>query len=312
MEDQAPGAVDPLDAAASLIANSADESGDIEDDDEEQVEASETEAEDSEDATDKESATEAPREVLFAGQKFTLPEGLPPEVIAQVEEVGKNLQGDYTRKTQELVSREKQAAEIVQRNLNEGRQQVQQAIYQAHAVIQAVGGLMDPTQLAQLASEDPTAYVQHQARQQQLQAYLGNLQQQAQMVEQQAQAVAAQRAEIAKQESWQRLNAEGIDTAGLQKLWNEAKQSYSFLNDERLSQVIDAESWLVLRDAIAYRQLKAKAPTVTKAAKEAPKLPEAKQPMPKEVRAKLDARKAVTRRGGASMRDLAAFIATNN
>ena len=132
------------------------------------------------------------------------------------------------------------------------------------------------------------------------------------MVEQQAQAIAAQREEIAKQVSWQRLNAEGIDTAGLQKLWSEAKESYSFLNDERLSQVIDAESWLVLRDAIAYRQLKAKAPTVTKAAKEAPKLPEAKQPMPKEVRAKLDARKAVTRRGGASMRDLAAFIATNN
>ena len=201
MEDQAQGAVDPLDAAASLIANSIDESDDIEDDDEEQVEASETEAEESEDATEEESATEAPREVLFAGQKFTLPEGLPPEVIAQVEEVGKNLQGDYTRKTQELVSREKQAAEIVQRNLNEGRQQVQQAIQQAHAVIQAVGGLMDPAQLAQLAAEDPTAYVQHQARQQQLQAYLGNLQQQAQMVEQQAQAVAAQRAEIAKQES---------------------------------------------------------------------------------------------------------------
>jgi len=311
MEDQAQGAVDPLDAAASLIANSVDESDDIEDDDEEQVEASETEAEESEDATEEESATEAPREVLFAGQKFTLPEGLPPEVIAQVEEVGKNLQGDYTRKTQELVSREKQAAEMVQRNLNEGHQHVQQAIQQAQAVIQAVGGLMDQAQLAQLAQTDPAAWVQENAKQQYLLSYVNQIQQHAQAIEQQAKQAEANRIEVAKQEAWQRLDAEGIDREGLKKIWTDAKESFSFLTDERLAQVLDAESWLVLRDAIAYRQLKAKAPTLTKAAKEAPRLPEAKQPMPKDVRAKLDARKAVTKRGGASMRDLAAFIATN-
>lgn len=309
MEDQAQGAVDPLETAAALIANSQ-ESDPIEEDDEEQGDATQDETEGDESDAEQ-SATETPkRELLFAGQKFELPEGVSDEVASKVEEIGKNLQGDYTRKTQELVSREKQAAEIVQRELDQGRQQVQQAINQAHAVIQAFGGLMDPAQLAQLAAEDPSAYVQHQARQQQLSAYLGQLNQQAQLLNQQAEQVQAQQREAAKQEAWQRLTQEGFTRDTLQKTWNDAKEVYG-LSDERLSQVLDADSWLVMRDAIAYRQLKAKAPTVTKAASEAPKLPQAKQPMPKEVREKLDARKAVSRRGGASMRDLAAFIATN-
>lgn len=310
MTDQANEAIDPMDAAAALIANSLDES-DPPEEDEEQPEAPEDAGEESEDAEpEEESATEAPKEVVFAGQKFDLPANTPTEVVEKVAEIGKQLQGDYTRKTQELASREKQAAEIVQNELNQGRQHINQALQQAQAVIQAVGGFMDPAQLAQLAETDPAAWIQANARQQQLSAYLGQVQQQAQALEQQAKQAEAQRIEAAKQEAWQRLNAEGIDRKGLEKLWADAKQTFS-LTDERLSQVLDADSWLVLRDAIAYRQLKAQTPAVTKKVAEAPQLPKAKQPMPKEVRQKLDARKAVTRKGGASMRDLAAFIATN-
>lgn len=310
MTDQANEAIDPMDTAAALIANSLDES-DPPEEDEEQPEATEETGEESEDAQpEEEGATEAPKEVVFAGQKFDLPANTPPEVVEKVAEIGKQLQGDYTRKTQELASREKQAAEIVQNELNQGRQHITQALQQAQAVIQAVGGFMDPAQLAQLAETDPAAWIQANARQQQLSAYLGQVQQQAQALEQQAKQAEAQRMEAAKQEAWQRLNAEGIDRKGLEKLWADAKQTFS-LTDERLSQVLDADSWLVLRDAIAYRQLKAQTPAVTKKVAEAPQLPKAKQPMPQEVRQKLDARKAVTRKGGASMRDLAAFIATN-
>lgn len=312
MTDQAKEAIDPMDTAAALIANSVDES-DPPEEEEEQVEATEEAGEESEDAPpEEESATEAPKEVVFAGQKFDLPANTPPEVVEKVAEIGKQLQGDYTRKTQELASRERQAAEIVQNELTQGRQQINQALLQAQAVIQAVGGVMDPAQLAQLAETDPTAWVQANARQQQLSAYLAQVQQHAQALEQQAQQVEMQRTEAAKQEAWQRLNAEGIDRNGLEKLWTDAKQTFPFITDERLSQVLDAESWLVLRDAIAYRQLKAQTKEVTKKVAEAPKLPQAKQPMPQEVRQKLDARKAVTRKGGASMRDLAAFIATNS
>lgn len=310
MTDQATEAIDPMDAAAALIANSLDES-DPPVDDEEQGAAPVDAGEESPDAPPEEgSATEAPKEVTFAGQKFDLPANTPPEVVEKVAEIGKQLQGDYTRKTQELASREKQAAEIVQNELNQGRQHINQALQQAQAVIQAVGGFMDPAQLAQLAETDPAGWIQANARQQQLSAYLGQVQQQAQALEQQAKQAEAQRMEAAKQEAWQRLNAEGIDRKGLEKLWSDAKQTFS-LTDERLSQVLDADSWLVLRDAIAYRQLKAQTPAVTKKVAEAPQLPKAKQPMPQEVRQKLDARKAVTRKGGASMRDLAAFIATN-
>lgn len=310
MTDQANEAIDPMDTAAALIANSLDES-DPPEEDKEQPEATEETGEESEDAQpEEEGATEAPKEVVFAGQKFDLPANTPPEVVEKVAEIGKQLQGDYTRKTQELASREKQAAEIVQNELKQGQQHINQALQQARAVIQAVGGFMDPAQLAQLAETDPAAWVQANARQQQLGAYMAHLQQQAQELDQQVKQADAQRMEAAKQEAWQRLNAEGIDRKGLEKLWMDAKQTFN-LTDERLSQVLDADSWLVLRDAIAYRQLKAQTPAVTKKVAEAPQLPKAKQPMPQEVRQKLDARKAVTRRGGASMRDLAAFIATN-
>lgn len=310
MLDQANEAIDPMKQAMNLIANS-DEESDPPEDDEEQIDPPEDDGEEVDPDADEEGATEPPkREVLFAGQKFAIPEDTPPEVAAQIEETGKAMQADYTRKTQELVSRERQAAEIVQNELNQGRQQLSQAVQQVQAVLQTVGGLMSPAELAQLAATDPQGWIQANARQQQITSMLGQLQQQAQLVDQQTKQADAHRQEVAKQEAWQRLNAEGIDNAGLQKLWVSAKQHYG-LSDERLAQVLDAESWLVLRDAIAMRELKAQKPAITKKVNEAPRLPEGKKPMSKDDRARLDARKAVQRKGGAGMRDLAAFITTN-
>lgn len=309
MEDQADTAVDPFEQAVNLIANSEEESDDLDNEDQENApEGDEDESSDAEEA----SATDAPkREVQFAGQKFEIPDGTPEEVAVKVEEIGKNLQADYTRKTQDLVSRERQAAEVVQRELDTGRQHIQQAMQQAQALIQVTGGFMDPTEMARLAQEDPQAWIAQNARQQQLQAYFGQLNQQAQVLEQQAKQAMEQAESASKQAALQKLEAEGVNHEALTKLWGDAKTHFG-LTDERLSQVLDAESWLVLRDAVAFRQLKAQKPAVTKQAAAAPKLPEApKRPMSKDDRARLDARKAVQRRGGAGLRDLAAFIETN-
>lgn len=309
MEDQADTAVDPFEQAVNLIANSEEESDDLDNEDQENApEGDEDESSDAEEA----SATDAPkREVQFAGQKFEIPDGTPEEVAVKVEEIGKNLQADYTRKTQDLVSRERQAAEVVQRELDTGRQHIQQAMQQAQALIQVTGGFMDPTEMARLAQEDPQAWIAQNARQQQLQAYFGQLNQQAQVLEQQAKQAREQAESASKQAALQKLEAEGVNHEALTKLWGDAKTHFG-LTDERLSQVLDAESWLVLRDAVAFRQLKAQKPAVTKQAAAAPKLPEApKRPMSKDDRARLDARKAVQRRGGAGLRDLAAFIETN-
>lgn len=309
MEDQADTAVDPFEQAVALIANSEEESDDLDNEDQENApEGDEDESSDAEEA----SATDAPkREVQFAGQKFEIPDGTPEEVAVKVEEIGKNLQADYTRKTQDLVSRERQAAEVVQRELDTGRQHIQQAMQQAQALIQVTGGFMDPTEMARLAQENPQAWIAQNARQQQLQAYFGQLNQQAQVLEQQAKQAREQAESASKQAALQKLEAEGVNHEALTKLWGDAKTHFG-LTDERLSQVLDAESWLVLRDAVAFRQLKAQKPAVTKQAAAAPKLPEApKRPMSKDDRARLDARKAVQRRGGAGLRDLAAFIETN-
>lgn len=304
MDDQANEAIDPMDEAINLIANSEEsDTPEVEDDEEEQDDFPEGEEEQDE--------PPAPKEVLFAGQKFAIPEGTPEEVVVKVEELGKQLQGDYTRKTQELATREQQAVQVVQRELDTGRQQVQQGIQMVQALVQAVGGLQDPAALAQLAETDPGEWVKANARQQQVMQYLQHLQSQQSALEQQAAQLEAQRLESAKSQAWQRLTEEGISRDGLQKLWHDAKASFPFLTDEKLGQVLDAESWLVLKDAIAYRQLKAQKPAVAKQVAEAPKLPQGKKPMSQDDRARLDARKAVQRRGGAGMRDLAAFLATN-
>lgn len=310
MTDQAQDAIDPMQTAIDLIANSQDESDDLEEDQEDELPGSE--GEEPKDAPEEEGATEAPKPVVeFAGQKFEIPEGTPPELVGKVQEIGKNLQADYTRKTQDLVSREQQAATLVQRDLDQGRQHVANAIQQAQAVVQAIGGFMDPAQLAQLAEQDPGEWARQSARQNQLAQYMGQLQQHQQALAEQAKQAQDQAQEAAKQQAWQRLNDEGVTREALQKTWSDAKTAFPFLTDEKLSQVLDAESWLVLRDAVAYRQLKAGKPEITKKIADAPKLPQGKQPMTKEVRDMLDARKAVSRKGGASMRDLAAFISAN-
>lgn len=309
MEDQADTAVDPFEQAVNLIANSEEESDDL--DNEVQEDAPEGDEDESSDA-DETSATDAPkREVQFAGQKFEIPEGTPEEVAVKVEEIGKNLQADYTRKTQDLVSREKQAAEVVQRELDTGRQHIQQAMQQAQALIQVTGGFMDPSELVQLAETNPQEASRIDLRQRQLQAYLGQLHQQAQALEQQSEQAQKRADAAAMEEAWQRLESEGVNREALSKLWVDAKTAFG-LSDARLSKVLDADSWLILREAVAHRQLKAQKPAVTKQAAAAPKLPEApKRPMSKDDRARLDARKAVQRRGGAGLRDLAAFIETN-
>lgn len=310
MTDQAQDAIDPMQTAIDLIANSQDESDDLEEGQEDEL--PESEGEESEDAPKEEGATEAPKAtVLIAGQPVELPEGTPPEVAERVQEIGKSLQADYTKHKQELVSREQQAAAVVQRDLDQGRQHVANAIQQAQAVVQAIGGFMSPAQLAQLAEQDPGEWARQSARQNQLAEYMGQLQQHQQALEAQSKQAQDQAQEAAKQQAWQRLNEEGVTREVLQKTWADAKAAFSFLTDEKLSQVLDAESWLVLRDAVAYRQLKAGKPAITKKVAEAPKLPQGKQPMTKEVRDMLDARKAVSRKGGASMRDLAAFISAN-
>lgn len=313
MAEQADTALDPFEKAIDLIANSSesDEEGQVDGaSDQDEEEPTDDDPAPGEKASG-EKASEA-TVVEFAGQKFAIPDGTPPDLVESVKEVGKSLQADYTRKTQELVSREQQAAELVSREYEQGKQQVEQAIQQAYAVMTAFGGVMSPQELAQLAQTDQSEWVKQSARQQQLQHYLNDLHQRHQAITEQHTKHQEQQKEAAKQQAWQRLNSEGIDRDALAKLWSDAKNSYEFLSDERLSNVLDAESWLVLRDAIAYRQLKASKPGVTAKVTAAPRLPEGKKPMSKEDRAFLDSRKSVMRRGGARIGDLAAFIDSMN
>ena len=119
------------------------------------------------------------------------------------------------------------------------------------------------------------------------------------------------RDEATKQEAWTRLNEQGVSREALQSIWTEALTSYDFLSNEKLANVLDADSWLILRDAVAFRKLQGQKSEIKKKVSEAPKLPESRKPMTQTDRARLDARKAVMRKGGASLRDLSAFIETN-
>lgn len=115
-----------------------------------------------------------------------------------------------------------------------------------------------------------------------------------------------QNRQAALNQAWQVLQAEGIDRPKLQTLYTKAAETYKFAPED-LAQLMDPKAVLVLLDAMAYRELKARKAEVTKQATKAAPLPAQRQSAPKnEQRMKsLNNRFAS---GKAKLSDLAAYL----
>lgn len=216
---------------------------------------------------------------------------------------------DYTRKTQELGTREREAHELVSRRLDEGRNHYMQEAQKAHAAIRMLAGLKSDAEMAQLAQTDQNAWVQERARAEAIKGVLSQIEQGMSHEQQQAhqQTLAAQQQEFHK--AWGVLGQAGIDKPKLQGIFEGVAKNYG-VEESRFANVTDPKVVLIMRDALAYRELKAKAAAVKKDVKNAPKLPAPRQNVPQKEQAnkRLDQK---FRSGRAGTKDLATWLMNN-
>ena len=149
---------------------------------------------------------------------------------------GYHRQSDYTRKMQALTEREDQAVQFLKTKHNEvAKQYTEKAELTLRAVAQ-MAGLRSESDMAQLAHDDPAAWVQENQRQQSISRYLQNLSQELQgerqrMTQEQEQAN-AQAIEKQARKTWEVLASEKIDKPKLAAIYQDVNKQYGFSYDE--------------------------------------------------------------------------------
>lgn len=270
--------------------------------------------EEADDQTDNDSEEEESKEKDPATErklKVTIKADDGTEIVEEVPESelvkGYQRQADYTRKTQALVEREHQAVQTLQTKHQEIQSNYLHQAEVARAVIVQMAGIKNAQEMAYLAENDPAGWVSENQRQQQINAYLGTLDQQIQAERQQAQAALAnQHAMSTKQafdNAWNQLAAAKIDRPALENIYSNVSKHYGFSSEE-LANNYDHRTVLMMKDAAAYRELQSKKAEVTKKADAAPRLPNKQNvsnPKDKAIEQKFKS-------GRAKLMDLAAYL----
>lgn len=291
-------------SAEEIEASDADESTDELDT---EPEASDEQEDESEEQSEEEEP--APVEKLTIkvkgddGQEETL-EVTPEEVAASYMR-----QRDYTRKTQELAKREGEAVQFLTQKHEEMRSQYLTQAETLRAAVIGMAGIKSESEMAELANSDPAAWVAENQRQRQLHAYLNSLNQQIEgektQAEQQRERQMAEARQKQFAETWDVLSKEGIDKPKLAKIYGDITAKYG-ITDNELATVYDARMVKIMRDAVAYQELKAKKPEVTKKVSAAPRMPTRQTPPAQERRDRELENKF--KRGNAKLSDLAALL----
>ncbi len=222
---------------------------------------------------------------------------------------GYQRRADYTRKTQELSRRESEALELVQARVTQAQTHYIQQTQLAQQAVLRLAGLRSPEEMAALAQTDPAGYVAEQARVNQVQAALAQLQGQMQQEQMRAQAQQQEALQQAFSRCWGTLGQKGIDKPKLQRIFDTVSREYG-IPQERFANLADPAVVLVMADAAAYRDLLKRKGEAVKKTEAAPRLP----PRQNTPRTETTARRQEDRlrSGKGSTDDLAAFIARNN
>ena len=291
-------------------STTADESTDNGDDSEAEPQSEESEEETEEESQDEteeepeEKPTTEEFEVSIKGE-----DGADTKIKVSKDELIKGYyrQADYTRKTQALAERENQAVELLTKKHEEIRSTYLQNAEIARAAIAQIANIRSDAEMAQLAATDPATWVIENQRRTQILQTIGKLDYQMKSERENA-TVQAQKAQQeanqkAIQKSWEELERLKIDKPKLVNIYQKSSKEYGF-SDSDLAGITDHRVVKMMADAVAYRELKAKAPQVTQKAKEAPKLPN-KQTPTQRIDPKIEAR---IKSGRAKLSDLAAFF----
>lgn len=295
-ETEAEQLADELTAEGDTSEEATDEQAEAEDDSQEEAEAEK----DTEPAPDRKVKVTLKNE---DGTDVT-------EEVAEAELVkGYQRQADYTRKTQALAERESQAVEFLKTKHDEVRSHYLQQAEVTRAAVAGMAGIKTDQEMAQLAQTDRAAWVAESQRQNAVQAYLSQLDQQITGEKQAAQQEQMQRQQQATkamyERAWQELSKDGIDKTTLTKIYGDANKSYGFTSEE-LGQVYDPRLVRMMKDATAFRELQSKKAEVTKKVAEAPRLQQRKTAPADERNAR--ALNDKFRSGRAKLNDLAALL----
>lgn len=266
-------------------------------------------------AEDSEESEEEGEEKPASVEKITFTvkgeDGKEETVEATTEEIAASYmrQADYTRKTQALAEREREAVQLFTQKYDEIRNDYLSKAEMARAAVLQVAGLKSEDEMAQLAHSDPAAWVAENQKRTAVASFLNSLDQQiaSEREQQQAQQAQMQRQMLAQayQTAWAELQKDGIDRDKLASVYDKGMKLYGFTPEE-LSNVYDARMVRVLRDAAAYRELQSKKQEVTKKVTEAPKIPSKSNAPASDRKAKaLDQR---FRTGKAKLNDLASLL----
>ncbi len=240
-------------------------------------EETQTEAEQPEgqaEAEEEASEAAAEWEIEFGGKTYKAPKGTPEELARQVQEFGKSLHADYTKKTQEAaeirkqIDAERQAAQELTRLIHEHADLVADWRFTQREIDKIM-----QQDLASLSESDPMAALKQQAMLVQLQQAQQRIGAQLQgsiaemTARQQAsvkEALERATAELAKDKDlkWSKETAAALTAYG---------KSLGF-SDTELAQVSDPRVVRLLHKAQQYDALVASKPAVTKRVSEAPKV----------------------------------------
>lgn len=233
------------------------------------------------------------------------------ESIVEVDQkeliAGYQRHSDYTRKTQELARQREEVQTQVAQTVEEGRKFYLTQAQIAQAAVRQIAGLRSPQEMAVLAQTDPAAWVQENAREQQVNGLMQQLAHTTQQEQLKAQQELQARHSQDFQRAWGVLGQQGIDKVKLKGIFESISTIYDVPQD-RFANLYDPKVVLMMRDAVAYQELKKKSAEVTsKKVAAAPRLPPQRQSVPVQERKNIEAEKRF-RSGTASLRDLAKFV----
>lgn len=263
---------------------------------------------DSPDGEDEDEPTPTEEKITF---KVKGEDGVEETVEVTHEELASSYmrQKDYTKKTQALATRENEAVQFLTQKHEEIRQNYLSQAELTRSAIVNMAGLRSESEMAELANSDPAAWVAENQRQRQIGNYLNQLDESIRGEKQQAAHQAENAENNRKSElftnTWAALQKEGIDRPKLESIYGGVVKNYGF-SQEELATVLDHRMVQVMRDAVAYRTLKAQKADVTKKVQDAPRMPTRQaQPANERHDRELDAK---FKSGRAKLNDLAAFL----
>jgi hypothetical protein len=264
-------------------------------------------ADDEGDESDSEQAEKQPSDL-----KFKVPvkgeDGAETTVEVDQKELiaGYQRHADYTRKTMELGNRERDITQKMATSFEENRSHYMQQAQLAHAAVRQIAGLRNPEQMAQLAQTDPAQWVQEQQRVAAINGVMSQIEQGMQIEQGRAQQATIEAQKKSWEHAWNVLGEAKIDKPMLQSMFAKAAKSYG-IPAEQFNNLYDPKVVLMLRDAVAYQDLKEKKAAVTKKVNESPRLPAQRQSVPQNEQRTTAINKRFAS-GKAKLGDLAAYL----